>query len=377
MAKGDCAPHTHRVVGGLILIPNARRAWDAAGGNPGFYTGIYGDDSGQRCKPVPGGGGGGGGGGGRVPDFHDSPLSWGWPVVCSLGVAAALYLAAGVAQRVVRGGGMLPHRPFWRELSGLVVDGVALVTGGGHSRYHTATTAKAHSTGGLASPLLGGGQGSMVGTRTARVASRGAASRLHMAASIGDAVGVRRLLAKAAATTSSSRGELLDGGDKRCYTAFHVACAGGHADCAEALLDAGCDGLRLNDCGLTGWSLAVQLRRSEVLALAAYDPAAVAGAEGKAAAVVTQLQSAVRPRAGLSPESGPRGGTSPQSSSRRGEKKSKAAKQKVSSKRSRSKSSKEGKRARGGSGGGSSGGSSARSGGHRPAEEARPRRLQM
>ena len=33
----------------------------------------------------------------------------------------------------------------------------------------------------------------------------------------------------------------LDNGDHRQYTAFHVACAGGHLGVVKALLDAGCD----------------------------------------------------------------------------------------------------------------------------------------
>ena len=43
------------------------------------------------------------------------------------------------------------------------------------------------------------------------------------------------------------------------YTAFHVACAGGHVACAEALLHAGCNVSLRNDTGLTGCELAESL----------------------------------------------------------------------------------------------------------------------
>jgi hypothetical protein len=59
----------------------------------------------------------------------------------------------------------------------------------------------------------------------------------------------------------------LDAGDWRSYTPFHVACAGGHYECAKFLLQSGCDTHLVNDLGSTAWELAEQLRRSKILKL--------------------------------------------------------------------------------------------------------------
>jgi ankyrin repeat protein len=56
-------------------------------------------------------------------------------------------------------------------------------------------------------------------------------------------------------------------GDSRCFTPFHVACAGGHVACARLLCEAGADTQLLSDTGLTGWQLAEQLHRSEIVQL--------------------------------------------------------------------------------------------------------------
>ena len=61
--------------------------------------------------------------------------------------------------------------------------------------------------------------------------------------------------------------KLLDAGDSRNYTAFHVACAGGHVECVRLLCQAGCDTEVVNDVGLTGWELAAQLQRTKINAL--------------------------------------------------------------------------------------------------------------
>ena len=45
------------------------------------------------------------------------------------------------------------------------------------------------------------------------------------------------------------------------------AVAGGHAECAQLLIAAGCNIALLNDIGLTARALAEQLKRSDVLAL--------------------------------------------------------------------------------------------------------------
>jgi len=61
--------------------------------------------------------------------------------------------------------------------------------------------------------------------------------------------------------------DTIDAGDKRNFTAFHIACAGGHAEIVRELLEAGCDCDLVNDSGVDGWELAASLRRADVLAL--------------------------------------------------------------------------------------------------------------
>ena len=55
--------------------------------------------------------------------------------------------------------------------------------------------------------------------------------------------------------------ETLDLGDKRGFTAYHHACANGHADVVKALLKAGANSAMMNDGGRTGWDLAHQMGR--------------------------------------------------------------------------------------------------------------------
>ena len=93
----------------------------------------------------------------------------------------------------------------------------------------------------------------------------GRALPLHIAASSGD---VKQMAACILSQRNKAKSiALLDGGDHRQYTPFHMACAGGHVDCVRLLLDAGCDTALRNDEGLTGWELAAQLQRTDVLAL--------------------------------------------------------------------------------------------------------------
>jgi ankyrin repeat protein len=77
---------------------------------------------------------------------------------------------------------------------------------------------------------------------------------------VGNASKLRVLLAAEASVDINS-------GDSRQYTPFAAACAGGHVDCVSALLEAGCDTQLACDTGLTGWELARDLKRHEVLAL--------------------------------------------------------------------------------------------------------------
>ena len=98
-----------------------------------------------------------------------------------------------------------------------------------------------------------------------RAATRGETTPLHYAAATGDAA----KLEKVVATCSPDE---LNAGDKRQYTAFHIACAGGHVQCVRALLVARCDATLLNDAGYDGWQLAGSLHRAEVLAMRAAAP---------------------------------------------------------------------------------------------------------
>ena len=83
----------------------------------------------------------------------------------------------------------------------------------------------------------------------------------------------------------------LDQGDRRGFTAYHHACANGHAAVVKALLKAGCDTAAVNDSGRcapvpsrclrlppadtarparsTGWALAREMKRAEVQELLA------------------------------------------------------------------------------------------------------------
>jgi ankyrin repeat protein len=84
---------------------------------------------------------------------------------------------------------------------------------------------------------------------------------MHEAAMVGNLKFVKKH-----AAAESAKKRALDEGDARGCTAFHLACAGGHAECAKALLKAGCDALRTNNAGETGWELARQSGRGEVMA---------------------------------------------------------------------------------------------------------------
>ena len=59
----------------------------------------------------------------------------------------------------------------------------------------------------------------------------------------------------------------IDVGDKRGFTAYHHACANGHADVVKALLKAGCNSAVLNDGRRTGWDLAREMGRTDVTEL--------------------------------------------------------------------------------------------------------------
>jgi hypothetical protein len=180
-----------------------------------------------------------------------------------------------------------PHSRYLWELGGLCKDGVQFTLA--RIRGMPQPTARAGesraallggSDAGGSDGLEVGGAGAANANATAGLASRGSASRLHMAASVGDATALEKQLNKVLkGQTPQAAAQLLNGGDKRRYTAFHVACAGGHAQCASLLLEAGCDGLLLNEAGKSGWGLALELKRTDILALPQYDAEAVEAAE--------------------------------------------------------------------------------------------------
>lgn len=104
----------------------------------------------------------------------------------------------------------------------------------------------------------------MPGAHDARTQARaGAASKLHVAAQLGDVSNLRRLRDDEPAVWTKA----LNRGDRRRNTAFHVACAAGHVECARLLIEAGADTELANDTGLNGWELAAQMKRGEVAAL--------------------------------------------------------------------------------------------------------------
>lgn len=138
----------------------------------------------------------------------------------------------------------LPHRTFWGELAGLVRDGVSFVAHGGGTSGSAAaggggggSGSGSHGNAGLKAGLLAQGE-------RPDQAPRGVATPLHIAAQLGDGKGLWNLL-----QGDKRFRPPIDGGDARRYTALHCACAGGHAECAQMLIDAGCDTTLTNDIG--------------------------------------------------------------------------------------------------------------------------------
>jgi hypothetical protein len=84
-------------------------------------------------------------------------------------------------------------------------------------------------------------------------------SRLIQASMMGEKDKVKSFAKKDADT--------IDVGDKRGFTAYHHACANGHAEVVKALLKAGCNSAMLNDGRRTGWDLALEMGRANVTEL--------------------------------------------------------------------------------------------------------------
>ena len=82
--------------------------------------------------------------------------------------------------------------------------------------------------------------------------------KLHWAAINGSTAEVQELL-------ETATRQLMDAQDSRGYSAYHHACANGHAGAVQALVHAGCNTQLANDFHLTGWRLALSLRKDDVL----------------------------------------------------------------------------------------------------------------
>lgn len=82
--------------------------------------------------------------------------------------------------------------------------------------------------------------------------------KLHWAAINGSAAEVEAML-------ETAPRQLMDAQDSRGYSAYHHACANGHAGAVQALVHAGCNTQLANDFHLTGWRLALSLKKDDVL----------------------------------------------------------------------------------------------------------------
>lgn len=101
-----------------------------------------------------------------------------------------------------------------------------------------------------------------------RIINRGChVTPLMLAVRAGDLASVRGLLAAGAPTDPVDR--LVDPGDAAYYadgnTALHMACEGGHADIAAALLDAGAAATAVNDAGMTPLLVALSHARGDTV----------------------------------------------------------------------------------------------------------------
>ena len=105
----------------------------------------------------------------------------------------------------------LPNQTFWRELAGLVRDGLSFVAHGGNLP-ESGGNGEAR-TPGLKTGLLADG--------SADQAPRGAATPLHIAAQLGDVQGLNNLL-----QGDKRFRPPINAGDARRYTALHCASAG-------------------------------------------------------------------------------------------------------------------------------------------------------
>ena len=177
---------------------------------------------------------------------------WGGSLLGAVAVATTLYIMALLGGRSK----LDAHRAFWRNFVGLVRDGAAFVAS---MATGNAPVARANLLANEASRVVGSDRSS-VGGGVWLQAKRGEPTPLHHAAASGNLTMLQHCLASASPPT-------VDAGDQRAFTPFHVACAAGHVACVKALMQAGCETHLRNDIGRTGWELAEDLRRHEVLTL--------------------------------------------------------------------------------------------------------------
>jgi hypothetical protein len=217
----------------------------------------------------------------------------GWVLIVAALAVGLVYVVGGVYLGRQRTGRITHlHIEQGRQIWGLVQDGcaftLAVSRGGGVAAARRpggggqAVGSGGGSAGGPnAAAAVGSGKGGGAGGSSrlglAPQATRGqGAGPLHHAASVGDATKLQALLAAMAMAEGGGQPK-IDAGDHRQYTAFTAACAGGHAECVSLLMEAGCNTELACDVGLTGWELAEQLKRHNVLAL---KPAAGGGGGG-------------------------------------------------------------------------------------------------
>ena len=232
-----------------------------------------------------------------VPDGDE-----GWSLVVAVSVVSLLYICGGLHLGRRRGLRTHIHIEQSKQLWGLVQDGWAFARSRGRLRSPLSTTRAmtgARGSGRANSNISASGYST--DSKCLR-ATRGKPGPLHHAASIGDAATLQLLLGRVASrgVASDTGGEAdadadatalvpeIDRGDHRQYTPFATACAGGHAACVSLLLEAGCNTSLLCDTGLTGWGLAKELFRAEVLALQPKAATAAAGGDGSGARSATK-----------------------------------------------------------------------------------------
>eukprot|EP01048_Picozoa_sp_COSAG05_P012470 COSAG05_NODE_1249_length_5388_cov_42.102477_6_plen_228_part_00 len=184
--------------------------------------------------------------------------------------AAVVYLAFASARSRSRGGGWVPHRDFFTALSGLVVDGVTAST-----TMNKTVTEVAPLLSSSIEPIQAQsratdeqGKRRLPGLPGWQASCNPVPTEVHRAAATGDAKALAQLLQAAAGSNGRPPPGCFDSGDVKRWTAFHIACAGGHVACCQLLLQSkACDVTLRNDEGLTGWELAEQMQQVAVLAL--------------------------------------------------------------------------------------------------------------